>query len=172
MHRSSIIAAALLAALALPAAAPSTAATTKVTVTGAHGQILTASQAKNLSASGQTIVVSGKRYDETLGIYVAMCVLGPKGTSPTPCGGGIDKAGTGGASEWVSSNPPPYGVGLAVPFNVGGSFSIKLKVGPFIGSYDCRKVKCAILTKADHLNEDNRAADVFIPVTFAPAKKK
>ena len=35
-----------------------------------------------------------------------------------------------------------------------------------------RDGRCAILTKADHLNEDNRAADVLIPVTFAPAKKK
>lgn len=148
-----------------------TAAGTTVTVKGSGGQILTVSQARNLSASGQFVTVTGKRYDETLGIYVAMCVVTPKGTMPTPCGGGIDKAGTGGASEWVSSNPPPYGVGLAVPYSIGGGFKVKLKVGPFIGGYDCRKVKCAILTKADHLNEDNRSADVLIPVTFAAKKK-
>jgi len=36
--------------------------------------------AKAKLATGQTVVVSGKHYDETLGIYVAMCVLNAPGT--------------------------------------------------------------------------------------------
>ena len=163
------LATAALTASLVVALLPARAADTSVSVTGAHRQVLTTSQATNLSPDGQTVVVSGKRYDETLGIYVALCVVTPKGTAPTPCGGGVDKTGTTGASEWVSSNPPPYGVGLAVPFTAGGGFKVNLKVGPIIGNFDCRKVACAIVTKADHLNEDNRAADVFIPVTFGKA---
>ena len=172
MHRFRSVTAALLGATLVLGTAPAHAATTVVTMKGSGGQTLTTSQAKNLSLSGQYVTVSGRRYDETVGIYVAMCVLNGAGKEPTPCGGGIDKSGTGGASEWVSSNPPPYGVGLAVPFSIGGSFKVRLKVGPFIGSFDCRKVKCAIVTKADHLNQDNRSADVFIPVTFAIKKNK
>lgn len=172
MHGFRPVAAALLAAVLASGALPADAAGTAITVKGSAGQTLTTSQAKQLSLAGQYVTVTGKRYDETLGIYVAMCVLNGTGKEPTPCGGGIDKSGTGGASEWVSSNPPPYGVGLAVPFSVGGSFKVRLKVGPFIGSFDCRKVKCAIVTKADHLNQDNRSADVFIPVTFATKKNK
>jgi hypothetical protein len=167
-----LIAAATLAMLLLPLAGSAAAVTTVVTVKGAHGQTFTVSQAKKLSVKGQSVTVSGRHYDETVGIYIALCVLPAKGGVPTPCGGGIDKTGTSGASQWVSSNPPPYGVGLAIPFSVGGTFKLKLKVGPIIGKFDCRKVKCGIITKADHLNEADRSADVVIPVTFAPAKKK
>ena len=171
MQRIRLAVAATAALLSMQSLLPAQAASTAVTVKGSGGQVLTASQAKRLSPKGQFVVVSGRRYDETVGIYVALCVLPAKGAIPTPCGGGIDKSGTKGASEWVSSNPPPYGVGLAVPFGVAGTFKVRLKVGPIVGSFDCRKVKCGIVTKADHLNEDNRSADVIIPVTFAPAKR-
>lgn len=167
-----LIAASTLAVLLLQSAGTATAVSTAVTAKGAHGQTVTVSQAKKLSVKGQTVIVSGRRFDETVGIYVAMCVLPAKGGVPTPCGGGIDKTGASGASQWVSSNPPPYGIGLAIPFKVGGTFKVKLKVGPVIGTFDCRKINCGIITKADHLNEADRSADVVIPVTFAPVKKK
>ena len=109
----------MLAMLLLPLAGSAAAVTTVVTVKGAHGQTFTVTQAKKLSAKVETITVSGRHFDETV-IYVALCVLHGKGTVPTPCGGGIDKTGTSGASQWVSSNPPPYGVGLAIPFSVRG----------------------------------------------------
>lgn len=171
MHRLRLTAAAFVAVLAATPALSAQAATNVVTVKGGNGQTLTVTQAKKLSAKGQTVTVTGRHYDETVGIYVALCVLPAKGGIPTPCGGGVDKSGTSGASEWVSSNPPPYGLGLAVPYSVGGSFKVRLKVGPIIGAFDCRKIKCGIITKADHLNEEDRSADVVIPVTFAPAKK-
>ena len=59
-----------------------------------------------------------------------------------------------------------YGVGLAIPFGVDGKFRITLKVGPHIGKQDCRRVSCAIVTRADHTNSEFRGADVLIPVTF------
>lgn len=171
MHRFRLAVAATAVIIAMQPLLPANAVTKVVTVKGANGQTLTTTQAKKLAAKGQFVTVTGRRYDETVGIYVALCVLPAGGGIPTPCGGGVDKTGAKGASEWVSSNPPPYGVGLAVPYGIGGSFKVKLKVGPIIGTFDCRKVKCGIITKADHLNEEDRTADVVIPVSFAPAKK-
>lgn len=171
VHPVRRIAAAALAATLLCVPTTAHAVGTTVSVKGAHGQTLTVTQTRKLASKGQYVTVTGRHFDETVGIYVALCVLHGKGTIPTPCGGGVDKTGASGASQWVSSNPPPYGIGLAVPYTVGGSFKVRLKVGPVIGAFDCRKIKCGIITKADHLNEADRSADVVIPVTFATAKK-
>ena len=135
-------------------------------VHGKDGQTLTASKTKNLPAKGTWITVSGNNFDERVGIYVTMCIKPKLGKLPTPCGGGVNKAGSSAASVWVSSNPPPYGLQLAKPFGLGGSFKVRLFLGPHIGKFDCRRAKCVIVTRADHLQTSNRSADLFIPVTF------
>lgn len=112
------------------------------------------------------VTVTGKGFDETVGIYLAYCVVPRKGQLPTPCGGGVNKSGTGESSYWISSNPPPYGVGLAIPFTAGGRFSEKVKVTPTLGKFDCRKVRCAITVRSDHLHEGDRTHDIFIPISF------
>ena len=104
-------------------------------------------------------------FDETVGIYLAFCVLPPKGQAPTPCGGGINKAGLGEASFWISSNPPPYAAGLTEEFLPGGRFTQKVKISKKIGKFDCTKVKCAITVRADHLRGNDRSSDLFIPIT-------
>jgi len=134
---------------------------------GLYGQTLKVSKSKNLPAKGSWVTVTGNGYDERVGIYVTMCVRPAKGELPTPCGGGINKTGSSAASVWVSSNAPSYGTGLAKPFGFGGKFKVRLFLGPHIGDLDCRKVKCVIATRADHLQSSNRTADVFIPVTFS-----
>ena len=91
---------------------------------------LRASQTQGLSPAGQQVGVAGSGYDESKGIYVAFCVVTPPTTAPSPCGGGIDQTGATGASAWVSSNPPDYGVGLATPYGPGGSFSVNITVRP------------------------------------------
>lgn len=131
-------------------------------VTGGQGQRLTATATS--VKSGATITVSGSHFDETVGIYLGFCVLPKKGETPTPCGGGINKEGIGDASYWISSNPPPYGVGLAEEFLPGGRFTKKLKIVSKIGKFDCRKVVCAITIRADHLRSEDRSFDVFIPI--------
>lgn len=133
------------------------------TVTGSNGATLTASA--TTAKSGATLNVTGNHFDETVGIYVGFCVVPKKGKPPTPCGGGINKAGTGEASFWISSNPPPYGVGLAEEFLPGGRFTKKIKISRMIGKFDCTKVKCAIATRADHLMSDDRSFDIYIPIT-------
>lgn len=128
---------------------------------------LSVSQSDGLAAEGQAVTVSGSGYDTTKGIYVALCVVTPRGTLPSPCGGGIDREGDGGASVWISDNPPSYATGLTKSYGPGGSFTVAIRVGPMINAVtDCRVVRCAIVTKNDHTINDDRSQDLLIPVTF------
>ena len=133
-------------------------------ITGPDGQSLSASTAQ--VRKEMKVTVTGKGFDETIGIYLAYCVLPKKGLAPTPCGGGADIQGVKEASYWISSNPPAYGVGLAIPFQAGGRFKEQVAVTKKIGKFDCTKVKCAITVRSDHLHEGDRMHDLFIPITF------
>lgn len=146
-------------ALTLIAATPAHAV---VTVTGSHGGKI--SIAQSTFTKEMKVKVIGKSFDETVGIYLAYCVIPKKGKAPTPCGGGVNKSGTGEASYWISSNPPPYGEGLAIPFAPGGRFTEEVAVTRKIGKFDCRKVKCAITVRSDHLHEGDRSHDIYIPI--------
>lgn len=134
-----------------------------VSVKGSQGQVLSVS--KTTVKGGSVVIVKGNYFDETVGIYLAFCVIPAKGQAPTPCGGGINKAGLGEASFWISSNPPPYAVGLTEEFLPGGRFMQKVKISKKIGKFDCTKVKCAITVRADHLRSNDRSSDLFIPIT-------
>jgi hypothetical protein len=134
------------------------------TVKGLIGQVFTSSATS--VKSGAVVIVSGSHFDETVGIYLGFCVVPKKGTAPTPCGGGINKTGVGDASFWISSNPPPYGVGLAKEFLPGGRFKESIKISRMIGKFDCTKVRCAITVRADHLRSEDRSYDLFIPITI------
>lgn len=135
-----------------------------VTSTGNFGEVLSID--KKVLTKSQVMTVTGKGFDETVGIYLAYCVLPKPGSVPTPCGGGVNKAGIGDSSYWISSNPPPYGVGLAVPYLPGGRFTKQLEVSTRIGKYDCRKTKCGVVVRSDHLHEGDRTHDIFIPISF------
>ena len=134
-------------------------------VTGSNGAILSVNKVSNLK-SGDQLTITGTHFDETVGIYVAMCKVVAKTELPTPCGGGIDKTGASKSSVWISSNAPSYGTGLARPYGVGGRFTVTIKVSPMIGKLDCRKIACAIYVRADHLRTDDRTYDLHIPITF------
>lgn len=133
--------------------------------TGRYGQILTVSKVTGIKA-GEVLKVTGNKFDETVGIYVALCVTPKAGALPTPCGGGVDQTGALGASQWISSNPPPYGEGLAIPFRAGGRFNVKVKVGFKIERFDCRKISCSLVVRADHLRSDDRSHDIVVPLQF------
>ena len=132
---------------------------------GSNGQILSVD--KTTVRAGSMVTVNGKGFDETVGIYLAFCVVPKKGSAPTPCGGGVNKAGMGEASFWISSNPPPYAVGLTDEFLPGGRFTHTVKISRFIGKVDCRKVKCAVTVRADHLRSTDRTQDLFIPMKIS-----
>ena len=133
-------------------------------IQGSQGQVLSVS--KTTVKSGSVVTVKGNFFDETVGIYLAFCVIPAKGKAPTPCGGGVNKAGLSEASFWISSNPPPYAIGLTEEFLPGGRFTQKVKISKRIGKFDCTKVKCAITVRADHLRSNDRSSDLFIPITI------
>jgi hypothetical protein len=142
-------------------------ASAKNSVTGSFGQSISVTKSTlDVSKKVQTVTVSGKGFDETIGIYLAYCLVPKPGAAPTPCGGGANKSGVVGASTWISSNAPPYGAGMAIAFKGGGRFSEKISITKMIGKFDCTKVKCAITVRSDHLHEGDRTNDLFIPITF------
>jgi hypothetical protein len=107
---------------------------------------------------------------------VTFCVIPAKGKRPELCGP-FDVTGQNNQAVWVSSNPPIYAIPLVKPFDTvtttvkgkkvsTGSFKVQVPATRMIGTYDCKVVKCAILTRADHTRSDYRKADVIIPVTF------
>lgn len=133
-----------------------------VTRKGPQGQ--TISVKSTTVKDGSIVTVTGNHFDETVGIYLAFCVIPAQGEAPTPCGGGVNKAGLGEASFWISSNPPPYAIGLTEEFLPGGRFTHKVKISKKIGKFDCTKVRCAITVRADHLRSSDRSSDLFIPI--------
>jgi hypothetical protein len=149
----------VIAVAILVAAMPSSYA---ASIKGSQDQVLSVS--KTTVKSGSTVTVNGKYFDETIGIYLAFCVVPPKGKAPTPCGGGVNKAGSSEASFWISSNPPPYAIGLTEEYLPGGRFTQKVKISKKIGKFDCTKVKCAITVRADHLRSNDRSSDLSIPI--------
>ncbi len=152
--------------------APSNAAQKPQVVKGQFGESISA-QARDIAVdkNGQAqIVITGKGFDETVGIYLAYCVMPKAGGAPTPCGGGVNKSGIGDASYWISSNAPPYAANLAEPFRAGGRFTKSVGVSVKIGKIDCRQIKCALTVRSDHLREGDRSRDLFIPVTFKKRK--
>ena len=142
--------------------------------TGSAGAVVNAknSNGSSISVPAQSlskntiVTVTGRGFDETVGIYLAFCVVPKQGSAPTPCGGGINKTGTGDSSLWISSNPPPYGVGLAIEYQPGGRFQQKVGITRKIGKFDCKKVKCAITVRADHIREGDRSHDIYLPIVF------
>lgn len=132
------------------------------------GPTLIVTPTGGLDPEGDTVSVIGAGYDETRGVYVALCVVPPPGAAPTPCGGGIDLEGDGGASRWISSDPPDYGLGLAQPYGPGGTFEVEVRVEARLSDrIDCRQVQCAIVSRADHTRLADRSLDLIVPVFFA-----
>lgn len=135
---------------------------------------LTVSRTSGLDPSGEKVTVTGTGYDTSKGVYVALCDTANASSTqaPSPCIGGVDMEGEGGASVWVSSNPPPYGEGLATPYTGGGTdggFTVELTVKGSDEHTDCLSAAtdCAVVTRNDHTRSSDRGQDVFVPVTFS-----
>lgn len=153
-------------ATAASAAPTSGAAPTDGRTVSSGGRSFSASIVDGLDPSGQTVTVAGTGFDETKGIYVALCVIPPAGTTPSPCGGGQGETNAGAA--WVSSNPPSYAEGQTTPYGPGGSFQLTLRIGADLGGgIDCRQLRCALATRNDHTRTSDRSQDLLLPVTFA-----
>lgn len=132
------------------------------------GKSLTVSQAADIDPAGQSLTVTGSGYDEARGVYVSLCVIPPVGTTPSPCGGGVDRENTSGASAWISSDPPSYAAGVSQPYGPGGTFTVTIEISPTINAdLDCRQVRCAVVSRNDHTRGSDRSQDLLIPVSFA-----
>ena len=134
---------------------------------GPGGLRLTVTPVRSLPAEGATLRVRGAGFDRTVGIYVALCVTPPRGTVPSPCGGGVNTTASDPSSAWISSTPPPYGQSLAIPYRAGGRFDVRITVSPMIGDIDCRVSSCSVVTRADHTRSGDRRFDLAVPVSFS-----
>jgi hypothetical protein len=158
------------AALTLGLATPASAATsTRTVVDGSTTYNLSLTAPSTAAASGQVVTVTGSGYNTGQGIYVSLCVVnGAQGANkPTPCLGGQDETGSTGASHWVNNT---FG-GLfanSSRFGTGGTFSVSIYVKAALddGSVCGEDVTCAIVTRADHFDSEDRKYDVHVPVTF------
>lgn len=135
---------------------------------------LSVSKTNGLDPDGETVTVTGSGYDTAKGIYVSLCDTANAGSAaaPGPCIGGVDMEGESGSSAWVSSNPPPYGEGLATPYSGGGTnggFTVQIQVKAEDDNTDCTvaATECAVVSRNDHTRSSDRGQDVFVPVTFA-----
>ncbi|MFD7131733.1 immunoglobulin I-set domain protein [Streptomyces sp. NPDC059894] len=168
--------AALLGAAALVAAAATAVTTgtaarasdTPRTALGANGQRLTVSASANLDPDGEQLRVTGSGYDDTKGIYVAVCKDNGDGRVPTPCLGGADQSGTSGSSAWIiPADASDEGAGtVAVRWGAGGTFDVELDVKAKDGGLDCLQVACSVVTRVDHNAAGDRSQDVRVPLAF------
>ncbi|KPI17691.1 hypothetical protein OK074_1712 [Actinobacteria bacterium OK074] len=157
-------------ALTLGLAGSASAATATRTVTDSGTAYnLSLTSPDTAAAAGQVVTVSGSGYNTGQGIYVGLCVVtGTAGSAkPTPCLGGQDETGSTGASHWVS-NLGGGTVANSSAFGTGGSFSVQIYVKATLdGGQVCGEdVTCAVVTRADHTDTNDRNYDVHVPITF------
>jgi len=158
------------AALTLGLATSASAATsTRSVVDGTTTYNLSLTAPGAATAAGQVVTVTGSGYNTGQGVYVGLCaVSGAQGAAkPTPCLGGQDETGATGASHWVNNT---FG-GLfanSSKFGTGGTFSVQIYVKATLddGRVCGEDVDCAIVTRADHFDSEDRKYDVHVPVTF------
>jgi hypothetical protein len=158
------------AALTLGLATSASAATsTRTIVDGSTTYNLSVTAPNSAAAAGQVITVTGSGFNTGQGIYVGLCVVdgAPGVNKPTPCLGGQDEDGSTGASHWVNNT---FG-GLfanSSKFGSGGTFSAQIYVKAALddGSVCGDDVTCAIVTRADHFDTNDRKYDVHVPITF------
>lgn len=160
----------VLTALTISFTPANASATSPKTIKGPLDQSLQVSTAN--PKVGSMITVNGSNFDDSIGLYLAFCVVPKKGALPTPCGGGVNKEGVSESSIWISSNPPPYAEGLTKAFLPNGSFTEQVLISKKIGKFDCTKVKCAITVRADHLRGQDRSYDLFVPIKIKSTKNR
>lgn len=158
------------AALTLGLATSASAATsTRTIVDGGTTYNLSVTAPGTAAASGQVINVTGSGFNTGQGIYVGLCVVegNPGDTKPTPCLGGQDESGSTGASHWVNNT---FGGMFAnsSKFGTGGTFDVNIYVKATLedGSVCGEDVTCAVVTRADHFDTNDRKYDVHVPITF------
>ncbi|MFE7270520.1 hypothetical protein [Streptomyces sp. NPDC057623] len=157
-------------ALTLGLATSASAATSTRTITdGGTTYNLSVTAPNTATAAGQVINVTGSGFNTGQGIYVGLCVVNgaPGANKPTPCLGGQDESGSTGASHWVNNT---FGGMFAnsSKFGSGGTFDVDIFVKATLedGTVCGQDVDCAVVTRADHFDTNDRNYDVHVPITF------
>ncbi len=163
---ASLSAVSALSLATLGAGSGAQAADSPKTALGKEGQRLTVSASADLAPDGESLQVTGEGYDQTKGIYVALCKDNGDNRVPSPCLGGADMSGGGAASRWIVPKGDTYEGDLATAYGDGGTFDVTLDVTAAGDGLDCAQVSCAIVTRVDHRGSGDRSQDVRIPVTF------
>lgn len=126
---------------------------------------------------GDRLVVTGTGYDEGSGIYVAICKIPDSPEQrPGPCLGGVpeldeEREATPGVVEYAASNwindDWAWRLFGARSFEGNGSFTAYILVPPAADeNVDCTVESCALYTRNDHTDLDNRMQDLYLPVAF------
>jgi hypothetical protein len=158
------------AALTLGLVTSASAATSTRTITdGGTTYNLSVTAPNTATAAGQVVNVTGSGFNTGQGIYVGLCVVNgaPGANKPTPCLGGQDETGATGASHWVNNTLGGMFANSS-KFGSGGTFNVNIFVKATLddGTVCGQDVDCAIVTRADHFDSNDRKYDVHVPIAF------
>ncbi|MGQ0680127.1 MAG: hypothetical protein ACT4OM_10835 [Actinomycetota bacterium] len=68
----------------------------------------------------------------------------------------------------IVPTPPPGEEATATAYGPGGTFDVEIDVAALINAdVDCRRLRCAIVTRNDHTRTADRSQDILIPVSFS-----
>lgn len=127
---------------------------------------------------GDVVTVNGTGFDSSIGIYVGFCAIpaSPE-QKPGPCLGGIPEGAEQGdaagqealSSAWLTDDWAWKAFATqGYSDHDSGSFEVDLTVpAPTIEGLDCTKVRCAIVTRADHTALSDRVQDMMLPIRYA-----
>ena len=125
---------------------------------------------------GERITVTGQGFDAGIGIYVAICEIpaSPE-QKPGPCLGGIPEGAKEGkvddsalTSAWIT-DAWAWRAFATQGYNnpAQGEFEVTITVPSPVGDgVDCKTVRCAISTRADHTAAKDRVQDMLLPVGY------
>lgn len=149
--------------------------TRELSVTGVNQEPVALDQL----VAGQQLVVTGRGYNPSSGIYVAICKIPERADEkPGPCLGGVPSTTPDSEivedviefapSNWIN-NDWAWRLFGARSFDdrQEGSFSAYLQiVGARDQGVDCTRVACGLYTRNDHTALEDRVQDLYVPVAF------
>lgn len=131
-------------------------------------------------ALGQQMVVSGRGYDASSGIYVAVCKVPERvDDKPGPCLGGVPSTTPDGDSvenvveygsaNWINDQWAWRLFGArSFDDRTEGTFTAYLLLAsPRDEGVDCTVSACGLYTRNDHTALENRVQDLYLPIAFA-----